>query len=66
MWSPGARSFISYRGAILIHDNRDEMEFLFPGTKVCQFDGQIDAVMSIKNHPDLRHVRWPLRRADFW
>lgn len=66
LWSTGARNFITYRGHVLIHESREELEFLFPGAKVRRFDGQVDAVMPIKNHPELRHVQWPLRRADFW
>jgi hypothetical protein len=54
-------------GRILLHDNRAEMEFLFPGARVVRVsDGDLgQAWMWVKNHPDMSHVQWPLRREDF-
>lgn len=58
---------ISYGGLILVHNSRPELEFLFPGAKVVELGPMVPEhdTMSIKQHPDLRAIRWPLRREDF-
>lgn len=57
----------TYRGHVLTHDNRAEMEYLFPGSKVIRVvDSDLDQPeMPIKQHPAMASVRWPLRREDF-
>jgi hypothetical protein len=68
---------LSFRGRVLVHDNRAEMEFLFPKHK----DGQVRIIevkvigatlvhdgrptMPLKNHPDLDMVKWPLDPKKF-
>lgn len=62
---------ISYGGILLIHDNPDEMRFLFNhGVKEVirlpkgEAEGRI--LMSIKLHPQINGIiRFPLRRKDF-
>lgn len=67
MWSPGAQSWITYNGRVLVHDNSGELEFLFPGATVRPISGVAEAdTLSIKDHPGMATVRWPLRRKDFW
>lgn len=60
---------LSYGGLILIHDNPAELEFLFTGIRgrVVELGDQFSDsdCMSIKQHPDMSQVRWPLRREDF-
>lgn len=72
-----SRELISYHGLVLIHDNRAEMEWLFPMMDVVEVtiiegtmaygslkDGR--ATMSIKDHPQFEGVSWnPLRKEDF-
>lgn len=60
---------LSYGGLILTHDDRAELEFLFIGIRgrVVELGDQTPEYdcMSVKQHPDLSDIRWPLRREDF-
>lgn len=62
-----SREALSYGGLILVHDDRAELEFIFEGCRVTELGDQIPEydTMSIKSHPDLSQIRWPLRREDF-
>lgn len=67
---------LTLRGAILIHDNPHEIEFLLTGTGgPVGLPGKTPKevatrlqrkTMLLKDHPDLSHVRWPIDRTDFW
>lgn len=65
----GARSgdLLTYRGAVIVHNDRAEMEWLLPGSKVVRVtDGDLGApVLQLRDHPDCRHITFPLRREDF-
>jgi len=58
---------LSFGGKVLVHTDRNEMEWLFPKTRVIRItDGDFgQPTMRLQDHPDLRHVRFPLRREDF-
>jgi len=59
---------LSYGGLILVHDDPAELEFLFQGVaKVVELGGQFPEhdCISIKQHPELASMRWPLDRGDF-
>lgn len=58
---------LTYRGAALVHDSAAELEWLIPGTRVVRLtDGDLGQPwMRLADHPDLRNIRWPLRREDF-
>lgn len=58
---------ISYRGAVIVHPSREEMQFVFPMMRVVRVsDGDLgQPTMQLRDHPDLAHFRWPLRREDF-
>jgi hypothetical protein len=58
---------ITYRGAALVHDNRAEMEFLFPNARVVRLSKGLlgQPWMKLKDHPQMVSVRFPLRREDF-
>jgi len=60
---------LSYGGLILTHDDPAEMQWLFAGIRgrVVELGSQFAEAdcMSIKRHPDLIHIKWPLRREDF-
>lgn len=61
------RDFLTYAGRVLWHDNRAELEFLVPGTRVFELPPSIpaDQTLPIRLHPDLVTVSWPLDRRDF-
>lgn len=66
----GSGQLLTYRGRVLIHDSRAELEYLFPNrdkTRVVRLtDGDLgQPTMSIRDHPSMASVRWPLRREDF-
>jgi nucleoside phosphorylase len=65
---------LSYRGRMVLHDNRAELEWLFPGVRVAELPGNtVEQVahrygrpaMLLRHHPDMAPVRWPLDRRDF-
>lgn len=60
---------LSFHGRVLVHDSREELEFLLRGVRVVSLPQNLDTlgrpVMSIKEHPNMRNVRFPLRREDF-
>jgi len=62
-----SQGLLTYRGAVIVHDNRDELEFLCPGTRVVRLsDGDLgQPVLPVRLHPNFAAVRWPLRREDF-
>lgn len=55
---------LSYRGQILVHDNRGELEWLFPHEPVVPYSGALPT-MRLADHPDMAAVTWPLNREDF-
>lgn len=55
---------LTYQGRVLVHDNRGELEWLFPGERVVPYDGDLPT-MPVAEHPDMAPVRWPLRKEDF-
>lgn len=65
----GQRSseLLSYGERFLVHTDRDELEFLFPGSRVVIMPTYIpaDQTLPVPQHPELVHLRWPLDRRDF-
>lgn len=68
------KELLSYRGAVLFHNNYGELEFLFEkGLK----QGTLRIVdlpktglggrpmLPLRRHPDMAAVAWPLRKEDF-
>ncbi len=56
---------LTLNGKVLTHDNRAELEFLVPYTEVVQTDVRFEDSLPIRFHPDLSHISWPIRKADF-
>lgn len=65
MWGANSESWITYRGKVLVHDNKGEYEFLFPGVSVRPITVAEEDSFPIRRHPQLASVRWPLKREDF-
>jgi hypothetical protein len=65
----GARSgdLLTYGGRVIVHSNKDEMQFLFPDARVVRVtDGDsLGPTLRLKDHPGMAAVRFPLRREDF-
>jgi hypothetical protein len=65
----GARSgeLLTYQGRAILHDNRREMEFLFPNTRVVRVTrGTLGQPwMWLKDHPSMEKTSFPLRREEF-
>lgn len=66
MWGKSAQSWITYQGKVLVHDDKGEMEFLFPGAIVRPITTYPGEALSIKLHPGCEGYQWPIRREDFW
>lgn len=56
---------LTFRGRVLIHGSRHELEFLFPRTRVVEVRGDVGPELPIRDHPGLSAVRWPLDRGEF-
>ena len=58
---------LTYQGKAIVHDNRAEMEFLLPNSRVVRLsDGRLRFPwMWLREHPDMAATRFPLRREDF-
>jgi hypothetical protein len=67
LYGPASESALSYRGLVLVHGDRAELELLFPGTRIVELGTMIPEhdTMQVKDHPQLAHLVWPLRREDF-
>lgn len=57
---------LTFQGAVIVHENQSEMEWLFPMNRVVEFrPGSSDTVMALKNHPSMASVTFPLTKSDF-
>lgn len=59
--------YITSGGRVIIHDNRREMEFLFPRNTVVPFNGNPspDDTIALFAVPGMEAVTFPIREADF-
>jgi hypothetical protein len=56
---------LSYRGLAIVHDNRAELEFLFPNQRVAPLPKYYDEGLTIPltEHPDIKGlVQFPLEQ----
>lgn len=63
-----SKELLTYNGKVIVHDNREEFEFLVPtGGKVIRITGGNlgQPTIRLRDHPDMASVRWPLDRRDF-
>lgn len=66
MVGPTSGEPLTFGGCLLIHDNRDELEWLVPGIRVVPLtDSYGLPTMRLQDHPDLAHLTWPLERKEF-
>lgn len=62
-----SKDLLTYQGRVIVHGNREEMEFLLPNSKIVRItDGDLgQPVMKLKDHPGLSHISFPLKRSEF-
>lgn len=65
----GVRSgdLLTYGGAVIYHEDKGEMQWLFPNSRIVRIsDGDLGVPMlPLHKHPDMVSTRFPLRREDF-
>lgn len=63
------KEILSFRGKMVLHHDKAEMEFIFPGQRVVVLNGYTiqecaqkygRPAMWLKDHPDMANVEWPL------
>jgi hypothetical protein len=62
------RDLLTWRGRVLIHDSRPELEFLLAGdVRVIELPRDVppEQCMEIRYHPQFEHHRFPLHREDY-
>lgn len=53
---------LTYQGRVLVHDNKSELEYLFPNERVIAVPPlyAADLTLEIQQHPDMANVAFPL------
>ena len=64
---PRSGELLTYGGAVIYHEDKAEMQWLFPHSRVVRItDGDLGGpMMKLRDHPDMTSVQFPLRREDF-
>jgi hypothetical protein len=63
-----ANDLYTLNGQTIVHDNRAELEWLFPKTRVVRLsDGNIGPILRLCDHPQYvaKGITFPLKREDF-
>jgi hypothetical protein len=55
----------TFKNRVLVHDCREEMEFLFPRHKIVEVTGTSMPIMWVKHHPQVQSVTFPIDRSTF-
>ena len=55
----------TFKGRMLVHDCREEMEFLFPRHRIVEVTGTSMPIMWVKHHPQVQSVSFPIDKATF-
>lgn len=57
---------ITLNGRTILHEDKDEMSFLFPLNRIVQYKASSNEhVMALRDHPDLAAVTFPLDKTEF-
>lgn len=68
---PVTRDLLTYQGRPIVHDSREEFEWLLPGVRVVAVTaGDLSRrspfpPLALRDHPSVAHLTWPLDRSDF-
>jgi hypothetical protein len=52
-------------GALIVHDDRAELEFLFPDRGTVDVTESVLPKTWLRDNPAMAGVRWPIHREDF-
>jgi hypothetical protein len=55
---------LSYKGKVIVHGDKRELEYLFPNERVAPLPSYYDEslTMALKDHPDMDAVQFPLEQ----
>ena len=67
IWLPNSRTYATKYGKLIIHDNRKEMEFIFPNNdiKEVRVNPDPEETIALRFVPGMEAYEFPLRREDF-
>jgi hypothetical protein len=67
LWGERSGTYLTSGGKVIIHDNRKEMEFLFPRTRVVplQISPDPETTIALFAVPGMEAVQFPLKKEDF-
>lgn len=71
LYGEHARDLLTLNGRPIVHDNREEMQWLLPDARVVPVNEHDLRRRSplpplpLNRHPDLEGIRWPLDRSQF-
>lgn len=66
LYGATSREVLSYGGRAIVHGNRAELEFLFPGCRVVECPPDLaETGLPLHAHPDMAAVTFPLDRRQF-
>ncbi|MEU6234421.1 hypothetical protein [Kitasatospora sp. NPDC047058] len=62
-----SRELLTWRGRVLVHNSRPELEFLITGARPvrCPRDIPNEHTIPLQFHPQFQHHCFPLRREDY-
>jgi hypothetical protein len=55
---------LSYKGRVIVHESREEFQYLFPNNRVVELPAYFgeDLTIPLKFHPDMGNVKFPLEK----
>lgn len=60
-----SKSLISINGRVIVHDSREELEFVFPNSQVVCLGRRPELSMGLREIPGLEEISLPVRREEF-
>lgn len=65
LWGESSGQFLTQGGRVIFHTNREEMEFLFPGTTVKPVDVSPLEGIPLQYVRGMEAIQFPLDRSEF-
>lgn len=63
---PSSGELLTYRGAVITHPDKGELEWVIPGCRVVTVHPTYPGPrLPLRNHPSMAAVTWPLDRTEF-